>query len=260
MARPKLNERLKVDVGLIPQTINNNNATGDYYDVRGWEKIRAIVMDGASVVNKTTKVEFLQATDAAGTGAKVVKQSNASTGTESSATSVAAAAKLSAVTECTVALSSAGNGETLTITDTDGTDYVFTGHTDTTTASKREFAVDGNDTQDCTALVGLINHATYGVPGITAVDGGAGAMTLKVSDKGEGTFSVATSTVTHFVPAITKQVLISEVDVLDLDLSGGFYYVAVKITKAGNGIVGAVLERTHAQRLPEQAAAASTVL
>lgn len=261
MAVPSISQRYKVDVGLVGQTINNNNATGAYYKMSGYNKAAAIVIDGASAVNKTTKVEFLQATDAAGTGAKVVKQSNASTGTESSATSVAAAAKLSAVTECTVALSSAGNGETLTITDTDGTDYVFTGHTNTTTASKREFAVDGTDTQDCTALVGLINHATYGVPGITAVDGGSGTMTLKVSDNGEGTFSVATSAVAHFVPAITKQVLISEVDVNDLDLAGGFYWLAVKVTKAGNGIVAATLIRENCNYGPvEQAVAASTLI
>ena len=260
MARPKLNERLKVDVGLIPQTINNNNATGDYYDVRGWEKIRAIVMDGASAVNKTTKVEFLQATDAAGTGAKVVKQSNSSTGTESSASNTAAATKLTDVTACTVTLSSAGNGETLTITDTDGTDYVFTAHTDTTDKTKRQFKIDGTDAQDATVLYGILTDATYGVPGLSFVDSTSGAITITVKDGGEGTFSVATSAVTHFVPAITQQMLVSEIDVLDLDLSGGFYYVAVKITKAGNGIVGAVLERTHAQRLPEQAAAASTVL
>lgn len=260
MAVPKITERRKFDIGLIPQTINNSNVTGDYYDMRGYTKALAVVLDGASVVNKTTKVEFIQATAAAGTGAKVVKQDNSSTGTESSATSTAAAAKITDVTEATLTLSSAANGETVTITDVDGTEYVFTAHTDTTTAADREFAIDGTDAQDATALYGLLIDGTYGVPGLAFVDGGSGAITVKVADKGAGTFSIETDAVTHFIPAITKQALYSEVDIADMDVAGGFYFLAVKVTKAGNGIVGATLVREGAYNPPDQAAAAGTVL
>lgn len=255
----KVNERVKADIGLIGQTINNSNVTGDYYDMRGYRKARVICIDGAGAVNTVTKVEFLQATAAAGTGAKVVKQANASAGTESSASNTAAAAKLTDVTECTLALSSAANGETVTITDVDGTEYVFTAHTNTTTAADLEFKIDGTNTQDATELHGLINGA-YGPPGVTSTDGGAGTLTLKATDKGAGTFSVETDAVTHLIPAITKQILVSEIDVGDLDLDGGFYYIAVKVTKAGNGIVGAVLERETKDYPPVDATAVSTVL
>lgn len=260
MAIAKISERLKFDVGLIPQTINNSNVTGAYYDMRGWTKAALVCLDGANVVNKVTKVEFLQATAAAGTGAKVVKQGNSSTGTESSASNTAAATKISNVTKATVTLSSAGNGETLTITDTDGTDYVFTAHTNTTTAASRQFRIDGTDAQDATALYGLLTHATYGVPGLSFADDTSGAITITVKDAGEGTFSVATSAVTHFIPAIVEQLLYTEIDVGDLDLSGGFYYVACKVTKTGNGIVGATLIRQTGDFPPEQAAAAGTCL
>lgn len=260
MAVPKITERRKLDVGLKPQTINNSNATGDYYDMRGWTKAAAYVIDGASVVNKSTKVEFLQATDDAGTGAKVVYKDDSSALAESYALSTAAAAKLTDVTECTLALSSAANGETVTITDTDGTEYVFTAHTDTTTAASREFSIAGTDAQDATALYGLLTHATYGVPGLTFVDGGAGTLTIRVKDAGEGTFSVETDAVTHFVPAITQQALYSEIDEADLDLADGFFFVAVKVTKAGNGIVGAMLVREGAYNPPDQAVAAGTCL
>ncbi len=260
MAIAKISERLKFDVGLIGQTINNSNATGPYYDMRGWTKAALVCLDGASIVNKVTKVEFLQATDDAGTGAKVVKQSNSSTGTESSASNTAAAAKLSNVTKATITLSSAANGETLTITDTDGTDYVFTAHTDTTTKANREFKIDGTDAQDATALYGCLTDATYGVPGLSFADSTSGVITVTVADDGEGTFSVETDAVTHMVPAIVEQLLYSEIDVGDLDLSGGFYYVACKVTKAGNGIVGATLIRQTGDFPPEQAAAAGTCL
>lgn len=260
MARPKISERLKADIGLIAQTINNSNQTGNYYDMRGWRKALAICMDGAGAVNTTTKVEFLQATDVDGTSAKVVKQANASAGTESYAVNTAAAAKLTDVTECTITLSSAANGETLTITDVDGTEYVFTAHTDTTTAADREFKIDGTDAQDATALYGLLAHATYGVPGLSFSDNTSGAITVKVKGRGEGTFSVETSAVTHIVPAITKQLLISEIDVADLDLAGGFFFVAVKVTKAGNGIVGATLLREPNDYPREFQGADSTVI
>lgn len=260
MAIAKISERLKFDVGLVGQTINNSNATGAYYDMRGWTKAALVCIDGANVVNSVTKLEFLQATAAAGTGAKVVKQGNSSTGTESSASNTAAATKLSNVTKATVTLSSAANGETLTITDTDGTDYVFTAHTNTTDKTKRQFKIDGTDAQDATVLYGILTDADYGVPGLSFADSTSGAITITVKDAGEGTFSVATSAVTHFIPAIVEQVLYSEIDVGDLDLSGGFYYVACKVTKAGNGIVGATLIRQTGDFPPDQAAAAGTCL
>lgn len=255
MAIPKISERAKIDIGLIGTTLSNANATGDYYDMRGYRKAIAICLDGASAVNKTTKVEFLQATAKAGTNAKVVKQSNSSTGTESSATNTAAAAALSDVTECTLTLSSAANGETVTING-----LVFTAHTNTTTASKREFKIDGTDAQDATALAGLINNATYGVPGVTCVDGGDGALTLTATEAGGLVIDVSTDAVTHIIPAITKQVIISEIDIGDMDHAGGFYWLAVKVTKAGNGIVAVTLIREPSDYVPVQAVAAATVL
>jgi hypothetical protein len=91
MAVPAISERYKIDLGLVGQTINNSNVTGPYFPVAGYKKFLAICIDGASALNKTTQIEWLQATDISGNGAKVVKQSNASAGTESKAVSVAAA-------------------------------------------------------------------------------------------------------------------------------------------------------------------------
>lgn len=253
MAVPAISQRYKVDLGLVGQTVNNNNVTGAYLPMAGFKKAIAICADGASAVNKATVVEWLQATAVAGTGAKVVKQNNASAGTESSATTVAAAAALTQVTECTVTLSSAANGETLTING-----IVFTAHTDTTTAAERKFKVDGTDAQDAAALVTLINHATYGVPGVTAEASNA-VVTLTRTVPGTGTITVSTNAVTHFVPAITKQVLYSEIDIDDMDIAGGFVYVAPKVTKAGNGTVAVVVLREVGAYGPAaQAVAAGT--
>lgn len=260
MARPKLSERLKADIGLIPQTISNSNATGDYYDMRGWRKAMAVCVDGANAINKVTQVEFLQATAKAGTGAKVVKQGNAAAGTESKAVGVAAATATSKVTEAVITFGTVLNTTTISITGSDGVVYVFTAHTNTTTAANREFKIDGNDAADCTAFCGLVNHATYGVPGVTAVDGGAGACTLVSTESGEHFITVSTSAIATAVITVTKQILYCECDIGDLDLDGGFFWLAVKVTKAGNGIVGAVLLRESNDYPRDQIVAAGTVL
>lgn len=68
-----------------------------------------------------------------------------------------------ATSQATLSLSTVLAGDTVTING-----VTFTAHTDTTTAANREFAISGTDTQDAAALAGLINDATYGVPGVTA--------------------------------------------------------------------------------------------
>jgi hypothetical protein len=237
MAVPSLIEKYKVDVGLVGQTINNSNVTGPYYPTKGIRKAAVIVIDGAQAVNKTTKVEWLQATDLAGTGAKVVKQANATAGTESSATSVASATSLTGATEAVLTLNGMLNADTITING-----VVFTAHTDTTTANLRQFKIDGDNDADAVALAGLINNATYGVPGVTAAAGTA-SVTLTSTTPGATVITCTTSNATRCAPSYTKAVLYSEVDVSDLDIAGGFVYVAPKVTKTGNGTVAAVVIR-----------------
>lgn len=238
MAIPKMSERYKVDIGLVGQTISNSNVTGPYYDMKGFRKACAVCIDGASVVNKTTKIEWLQATALAGTGAKVVKAANATSGTESSATSVAAATGFTGASECTLTLGTMLNGTTVTING-----LVFTAHTNTTTANLRQFKIDGDDSADAAALAGLINHATYGVPGVTATAAEA-VITLTATNPGETVITISTAlAATTCIPAITKQILYSEIDIDDLDIAGGFQYVAPKVTKAGNGVVAVTVIR-----------------
>jgi hypothetical protein len=57
----------------------------------------------------------------------------------------------------------------------------FTAHTNTTTKSTKTFSIAGTDAQDAAEFVSCVNDATYGAPGVTAVDHGNGTVTL-VSD------------------------------------------------------------------------------
>jgi len=239
MAVPGISQRYKIDLGLVGQTVNASSVTGPYFPVAGYRKFCAICIDGASVLNKTTQVEWLQATAIGGTGAKVVKQANSSTGTESAALTTAAAKKITKATEITIDPTSAANGDTITING-----VTFTAHTDTTTAAKREFAINGTDAQDATALYGLLIDATYGITGlgIAVTDDSAGLLTLRALGD-ETTLTVEVSDATKLKIDITKQILYSEIDIGDLDIAGGFVYVAPKVTKAGNGIVSVVVLR-----------------
>lgn len=254
MATQKLTDRRKFDIALIGQTINNGNVVGPYYDMRRFEKAAAVCIDGASIVNKVTKLEFLQATDAAGTGAKVVKQSNASAGTESAAANAAAATVITKATKVLLTLASMANADTITING-----ITYTAHTDTTTVATRQFKIDGNDDADAVALAGLINHATAGVPGVTATAGTA-SVTLTSTAAGERDISATTSNATRCAPSIVEQLLISEIDIHDMDLAGGFRHLAVRVTKAGNGIVAVTLVRESGDYPRQQITAATTVL
>ena len=238
MAIPAISQRYKIDLGLVSTSVSNTAATGSYFDMAGFRKALAICTDGASAVNKTTQIEWIQASDLAGTGAKPVKQSNISTGTESKAVSVAAATGFTGATECTLTLGTMLNGTSVTING-----LVFTAHTDKTTANLRQFKIDGDDSADAAALAGLINDATYGVPGVTATADSA-VITLKATSPGETLITISTTlAATTCVPAITKQILYSEIDIDDLDIAGGFQYVAPKVTKTGNGYVSVVVVR-----------------
>ena len=254
MATPSFWANTKVDLGLVGQTLNNAAATGPYFAMAGYRRAMAICTDGASAVNKSTQLEWMQATAAAGTGAKVVTSQSVAGATESKALTTVAAGTMTGATELTLALATALAGTTITING-----VVFTAHATVITAANREFKIDGTDAADATALHGLINHATYGVPGVTSTDGGAGTLTLTSTVPGKTVITVVSSAPTTIVPAVTKQILYSEIDISDMDIAGGFVYAAPKVTKAGNGIVSVVVLRETGAYAPVSQAVAAGV-
>lgn len=67
----KLSQRLRVKAAVIPQDIQAAR-TSPFASVVGAGQIMAAVTTAAVAVNKKVVVQFLQATDAAGTGAKAL--------------------------------------------------------------------------------------------------------------------------------------------------------------------------------------------
>ena len=241
--KTRIHEDAKIDVGLISQALNNTNATGKYHSLKDYRSALAILSGGAMAATKTTKVEFLQAKDAAATGAKAI------TGAEATITANAL------VTELTITLATFLVDGTITIND-----LVFTAHATVTTPANREFSISGNDTADGDELVTCINDATYGVPGVMASNN-AGAVTLIATDPGEKVITVTSSpddgTV---VKATTKAQAFVEILSTSLDKKLDFTHIAAKVTTTANSNVAVVLQRGRYRFTPEQKVGASKAL
>lgn len=233
----RISDTIKFDTGLVGQTINNTNVTGRYFSLEDAERVCAVLIGGALASGKKTKVELLQAQDEAGTGAKAITNASAELTSPTK------------VTECTLTLANVANADIVKING-----LTFTAHTDTTTKASRQFKIDGDDTADAAALAGLINDATYGVPGVVAA-AALGVITLRATD-GAKTITVAEPAATITV-ATTKSMAYVNANAADLDSAGGFKYVAAKVTSDGNGINSVALLRSGFRHSPSQAVGAS---
>lgn len=218
----RMHEAAKLDLGVVPQTLNNSNVTGRWFAMKDHRRALGVLQVGALAVTKTAKLEVFEAQDAAGTGAQLV---------DGAAATVAANAD---VAEATVVLTSVAGGEAITING-----IAFTAHASTTTAANREFSISGNDTADAGELVAVINDPVYGVPGIVASNSGA-TVTLRASDPGAAAVTVSSAAST-FTIATTLALAYVEID--GQALSDGFDHIACKITSTGNGGVAALLMR-----------------
>jgi hypothetical protein len=228
----------KVDVGLVPQTVNNTNVIGRYFPMKDHTKAMAILQVGAMAATKVVTLEIFEGKTAAGTGGALI----------AGATCTITANTL--VTKATVALASVLNTQTVTING-----LVFTAHTNTTTLATRTFSISGDDTADAVELASCINDATYGVSGITAV-AATGTITLTSTEPGETLITLAASDSTATLATVEAQAYV-EID--NLDLSATFDHIAAKVTSTANGIVSVLLLR-EPRNSPVQKVGASAAL
>jgi hypothetical protein len=238
----ELFKRAKVDIGLVPQTINNSNATGRYYHFNMFRKLLAILQIGAMAATKTVKIELLQAKDGAGTDAKGIPST-------AGQTAVAEVTANTNVTKATLTCASVLATEAVTI---NGLVFTAAAAEDLT---KRIFAVGANDTACAASLVKAINHASMGVPGLTA-ESALGVITLKSTNSGETLITIEDAAAT-ITAATTEAQAYVELDVGSLDLANGFEYVAVKVTSSANGSVAALIVEGDNRFEPVQAVGAS---
>jgi len=241
----RISAEVKFDIGLVSQALNNSNATGRYYRMDKWRRAVAKLNVAAMEATKTAKVEFLQATDGAGTGAKGIP----STAGQLAMAEITANTK---VTEATLTLATVLVGDAVTI---NGLTFTAAAVAD---LPNRVFAQGGDDTADAASLVLAINHATAGVPGITATSN-LGVVTLKSTEPGETLITITDAAAT-ITPATTQAQAFVELDAAQLDTANGFEYIAAKVTTTANTVVNVDLIRDLGRFSPDQKVGASAVV
>ena len=231
----RLAEFSRGHIGLVPQTITNTNVTGPYYHAGLGRRVRLWLLGGAMAATKTTKVELLQASDAAGTGAKAI--------TDAEATVTAN----TLVTVATVALAAVGLADTVTV---NGVVFTQAAATDVTA---REFL-------NAAGLVACVNDATYGVEGVFASASGTD-VTLIALPTGDAVLTVVGADVGGTVVVATTQYqAYVDVDLALLDHADDFDYVAVKVTTTATSIIGVLLDFYDQRYSPVQKVGASSIV
>jgi hypothetical protein len=205
----------KIANAMLPLSLNGASATHKFFPVNAYHRVLFHVFgSAASIADAVTMIcQTMQATDAAGTGAKAVTNN------------VATATVPVGVVAANVTLLNAAAGSAITING-----LTFTGAAATNTAL-RQFKADGNDAADCTALISCINDATYGVPGVTAAEGVNDSIDLTISEPGEATITI-TNADAVFTPIATAMEALVEVDLGALDIAGGFDHVGLRVTNS----------------------------
>jgi hypothetical protein len=213
-------ENFKIDTGLKGQALNNTNAIGRYFSMKGHKRALFVLVGGAMAVSKTTKIEVFEAKDAAGTDAQAI-------------TDLAAiiTANIKA-TEATLTLASVVATDVVTINGVALT-AVADGSED---HDAKIFSVKTTNATCATELAACINSNFSDVVAV-AVDA---VVTLKAVDPGEAyvTASTPDSTITI---ATTQALAYAEID--EEDLSTDYAYVAAKVTTTANTVVAAALLR-----------------
>lgn len=206
-------EKVKIANAMLPVSVNGASTTHKFFPMAGSHRVAFHVVGvAASIADAVTMIlQTTQATDSAGTGAKVI--------TNNAATATVPVKVIAA----NVTLLNAAVGSVITING-----ITFTGAVATTVAS-REFKADGADDADVTALVACINDATYGVPGVTAADGAGNSIDLTVDEPGETTITISDESAA-FTPIATALEAIVEVDASNLDIAGGFDHIGCLVT------------------------------
>lgn len=232
-----LSENVKIDTAIVPTAAMNGAVIGPYYSMAGWRKALFITTFGLRAAAATSILQAMQATDVAGTDAKVI-------------TDLAATATANAGVESV----------TLTLNAVQVADaIIINGLTFTAAAAadlpNRVFSQAGDDTADAVSLAAAINHATAGVPGVTATPAVA-VVTLTVTNPGETAITIGTVAAT-ITPATIRGAAYIEVDASMLDTADGFNCVALRVTNSAATPTSAVLIRGKGRYSPVQHVAAA---
>lgn len=227
-----LSEMNKVDIALTPASIAAAT-TGEYFSIGHYGKALFVWAVGAMAAAGTSIAQILQATDAAGTGAKVITNS---------AATITCASKAAAVLLDNTAVHV--DTEVYTING-----IVFTAAAADGGAASRTYAVGANPAASSANLAAKVNSATIGVPGVTA-SVATNDMLLVADEPGETAITVTASAGAQGVPVTQRAVGYIEVDSSFLDTDLGFDHIAIRVTPSAAQLTSAVLVRGECRYSP----------
>jgi len=241
----KISDVNKVDVGIAPGALNGAN-TGLYYKLSTHRKALFTANLGVMAAAATSALQVLQASDAAGTGSKVVTPATA-TITANTNVSVAILTIVTATPHVA--------GETVTVNG-----LVFTAAAADVPTS-RVYAVGSDGADSAAALLAKINSTNpdIGVPGVTGVSSVVTTntlLTLTPDEPGDTVITAVASAGTTVV-STGQAVGYVEVDASELDTNNGFDHVAIRVTNSASMGTGITLTRGDSRYSPDQKVAAS---
>lgn len=248
----KLNETVKGDLALAPQSLASTSGTGAYHCMAGFKRAKLDFFAAAMAATKTVVAQVMEAVDNIGTSAAAI---SGATATITANTKV----KKALVTAATIA--DGATVVTIAIQDRDGsvTSQAFTCEDTDPDASAGEFASGANDAAACVNLAAVINALLGDY--VHAVAGSSpDVVTLNARENGKYTMTVTSADATAVISTLEADGFV-EID--GAQLSSGCTHIALKVTTDATITCGGWLERGGLQsggEAPGQVVAASKVL
>ncbi|MDK1019553.1 MAG: hypothetical protein QGD89_09160 [Actinomycetota bacterium] len=231
----KLEEQVKVDVGVTPTSLATTNKTGAFYAMANWARALFVVEAAAIADGQTVVAQVLQAKDGDGGSEKVITNAAATITSPTKAT------------EVTVTATTVVDGNLITVNG-----QIFTCDDSSPDSALGQFDSGANDTDAMANLAVVVNLL---LPKVKATSAST-VLTLRARDPGEETISISDETGT-MVPAVIKALAYIEVEHRFLDHDNGFDHVAIKLTTDDTIVAGATLIRGNGRFDPTQYVAAS---
>lgn len=246
----KLNEMLKVDLAVDPQSLASSNDTGAYHSLAGYKRALFYFNAAAIADGQTVVAQIMEAQDNIGTGAAAL------TGATATITSPAKLTK-GLFTASTIVDTDHVVVQIFDETGTSVSSQTYTAEDTTPDATAGEFATGADDDAAMVNLAVVVNslQGTY----LQAV-AGTSICTLNVREPGKYTMTLTGHTTTVVASALEAA---GYVEVDAAQLSSGFSHVACKLTTDATIVVGATLLReglTGGQAIAGQAVAGYKVL
>jgi len=230
-------EKIKLDVGLLPQSLASTSGTGPYFSLAEFRSALAILNVGNITAAGSVALQILEAkTEAAGSSQDLTGKLS----------TIAANVKVKSLSITCVD----GAAEDTLVITVGGVAYTFTGKVAEDTDAQ-EFKADGDDSADAASIVNCVNATLAGK--ITA-SAALGVVTLVADD---GYYIEAIAETGAFTTFATLSAL-AYVWLEGLDLTALYSWIACKVTTASNtGICSAILIRGKSRKAITQLVGAS---